>query len=119
MHRCLESLRTQTIFQQIEVLIADNASTDGSDKLAAELIASWPNGRFIQNGANIGFGAGSNRAVERAKGKYLFFLNADVWLESDCLEKVYRATEQAQVGATGLLVMDYDDDTVQARGGVG
>jgi len=119
MHRCLESLRAQTVFDRIEVLVADNASTDGSDKLGAELISNWPNGVFIQNGANIGFGAGSNRAVERATGKYLFFLNPDVWLESDCLEKVYHATEAAQVGATGILVMDYDDNTVQARGGVG
>jgi GT2 family glycosyltransferase len=119
MHRCLESLRKQTVFDRIEVLVADNASTDGSDKLAAQLIADWPNGVFLQNGANIGFGAGSNRAVERAKGKYLFFLNPDVWLEMDCLETLYRATEEARVGATGLLVMDYDDDTVQARGGVG
>jgi N-acetylglucosaminyl-diphospho-decaprenol L-rhamnosyltransferase len=119
MHRCLESLRSQTIFDQIEVLVADNASTDGSDTLSQELLAGWPNGYFIQNGENIGFGAGSNRAVARAKGKHLFFLNPDVWLEPDCLEKLYDGTEAAGAGAAGLLVMDYDDNSIQSRGGVG
>ncbi len=40
--RCLESIYSQTIFQDIEIIVADNASTDGSDQLAIELIAPWP-----------------------------------------------------------------------------
>lgn len=117
MHRCLESIQAQTLFARVELLVADNASTDGSDALAEELIKGWPNAVFIQNGANIGFGAGSNLAVQRAKGKYLFFLNPDVWLEADCLEQLYSVTEKTAAGAAGLLVMDYDDDNVQSRGG--
>lgn len=119
MHRCLESIRGQTIFNQLELLIADNASTDGSDALSEELIKGWPNAVFIQNGANIGFGAGSNLAVQRATGKYLFFLNPDVWLEPNCLEQLCRTAEESRVGVAGLLVMDYDDNAVQTRGGMG
>jgi GT2 family glycosyltransferase len=117
MHRCVDSIRQQTIFNQIELLIADNASSDGSDKLSEELIAGWKNAAFIQNGANIGFAAGSNRAVDRAQGKYLFFLNPDVWLERDCVEQLYRVAEDHSVAAAGPFVMDYDDDTFQSFGG--
>src|SRR4051794_1436015 len=55
MERCLESLQKQTIFSQIEVIVADNLSSDGSDGLAEKLIRDWPSGCFVQNGANYGF----------------------------------------------------------------
>jgi GT2 family glycosyltransferase len=119
MHRCLESLKAQTIFSEIEVIIADNASTDGSDKLSADLLAGWRNGVFIQNGANIGFAAGSNRGVEHARGKYLFFLNPDVWLEPDCLQQLLDRAEKSGAAAAGALVLDYDDNSFQSFGGSG
>ncbi len=50
--RCLESLRAQTIYAQLEVLVADNASTDGSDVTAETILKNWPNARFVQNGDN-------------------------------------------------------------------
>jgi GT2 family glycosyltransferase len=118
MRRCLESLQAQTLFAQIQVIVADNASTDGSDRLSEKLLAGWSNALFIQNGTNVGFAAGSNLAVKQATGKYLFFLNPDVWLEPDCVEQLYRATESAQAGAAGLLMLDYDSDNLQTRGGV-
>src|SRR5262245_60733399 len=86
--RCLESIRQQTIFERIEVIVADNASSDGSDQLAQKLLEGWPNGRFIANGGNLGYCAGNNRGAAAATGKYLFFLNNDTWLEADCLEKL-------------------------------
>jgi N-acetylglucosaminyl-diphospho-decaprenol L-rhamnosyltransferase len=119
MTRCLESLRDQTVFGQLQVIVADNASSDGSDQLAERLLSDWRNGLFVQNGANLGFGAGSNRAVENAQGKYLFFLNPDVWLEKDCLEKLLAEAERTQIKAAGLVVLDYDDDTLQTRGATG
>jgi GT2 family glycosyltransferase len=117
MHRCLESIRSQTIIDRIELIVADNASTDWSDKLSEQLLTGWQNGSFVQNGANIGFAAGSNRAVGRARGKYLFFLNPDVWLERDCVEQLYRVAEDSGCVAAGPFVLNYDDDTFQSFGG--
>jgi N-acetylglucosaminyl-diphospho-decaprenol L-rhamnosyltransferase len=119
MRRCLESLQTQTLFHQSQIIVADNASTDGSDRLAEELMQGWENGLFIQNGANLGFGAGSNLAVKQATGQYLLFLNPDVWLEPDCLEQAVRVAEEQQAGACGVLVRDYDDDNFQSNGAAG
>src|SRR5438093_327865 len=86
--RCLGSVEKQTIFPQIEVIVADNRSQDGSDEIAARMLANWPNGIFVQHGANLGFCEGNNRAAEFARGEYLFFLNNDTWLEPGCLEKL-------------------------------
>src|SRR5438093_2602479 len=117
--RCLASIRQQTIFHRIEVIVADNASSDGSDRLAQKLLEGWPNGRFIDNGGNLGYCAGNNRGAEAARGKYLFFLNNDTWLEADCLEKLWSETERTQAGAAGPLVLDYADDNFQSIGGTG
>src|SRR5215469_516249 len=79
--RCLESLRAQTIFDRLELVIADNVSEDGSDKLARNLIAHWPNAQFFPTGGDNGFGVACNLAAQRASGKYLYLLNPDTWLE--------------------------------------
>ena len=91
--KCLASLRSQSIADQIEVLVADNASTDGSDRTAEQLLADWPRGTFLQNGSNLGFCEGNNRAARKARGPWLFFLNNDTWLEPDCLERLLSETE--------------------------
>src|SRR3954468_18061270 len=71
LERCLASLQEQTIFKRIEVIVADNLSTDGSDRLAEKLVRDWSNGRFIQNGENLGFCEGNNRGAKPAIGEYL------------------------------------------------
>lgn len=119
LERCLESLKAQTIFNRIEVILADNASRDGSDELAQRLMQNWPHGRFVQNGANLGYCEGNNRAARLAQGKYLFILNNDAWLEPDCLEKLATETERTAASAATPLVLNYSDDSVQSMGGTG
>jgi GT2 family glycosyltransferase len=117
--RCLASLRKQTIFSQIEVIVADNRSTDGSDRLAEELLREMPNGRFVQNGLNLGFCEGNNRGALSATGQYLFFLNNDTWLEPDCLGTLLRETERMKADAATPLVLNFDDDSFQSLGAAG
>src|SRR5438105_683230 len=114
--RCLESVRAQTIFDKIEVIIADNASADGSDILAQQIVADWPRARFLPTGGDNGFCVATNRAAEIAHGTYLHILNPDTWLEPDCLEQFLRAVEQAGTSAAGPLVLNYDDNSIQAQG---
>ncbi len=119
LERCLTSLRAQTIFGALEVIVADNASPDKSDVLASELMRGWENGRVIQHGANLGFCEGNNRAAKSARGKYLFFLNNDTWLEPECLETLLRTAESQQAEAATPMMLNYEDDTVQSAGGGG
>ncbi len=119
LQRCVASLKAQTIFNDIEVIMADNTSNDGSDKQAEELMKGWTNGYFLQNGANLGFAEGNNRPAKRALGNFLFFLNNDAWLEPDCLEKLLDCVEREQAAAATPLVLNYDDNTFQSAGALG
>jgi N-acetylglucosaminyl-diphospho-decaprenol L-rhamnosyltransferase len=57
-----------------ELIVVDNASSDGSPELARELA---PDATVIETGANLGYGAGNNRGAEVAKADLLCFLNPD------------------------------------------
>ncbi len=84
---CLASLRAQT-FDDFEVLLADNASSDGAPQAAA---AADPQIRLIENGANLGFAAGINRAAAAARGRWIALLNPDATAEPDWLERLLAA----------------------------
>jgi N-acetylglucosaminyl-diphospho-decaprenol L-rhamnosyltransferase len=73
--RCLEALRAQT-FTDFEILLVDNASTDGAPQIAA---AADPAIRFLQPGTNLGFAAGNNLAAREARGRWLVLLNPDAY----------------------------------------
>lgn len=114
--RCVQSLRCQTAFPECEIIIADNLSTDGSDRQADRLMAGYPNGRYLSHGANLGFCEGNNRAALTAAGDWLFFLNNDTWLEADCLEKLLAGAEAERAEAAMPLVLNYADDSFQSLG---
>jgi GT2 family glycosyltransferase len=116
--RCFETLRQQTIYAQIELIIVDNASADGTEAAARELLADWPNATIIQTGQNLGFSA-NNCGVEVARGKYVYLYNPDTWLEPDCLEQFCLAVEREQAEAAGGRILEYEDNTLQAKGSTG
>ena len=74
LRRCLQSLFDQPQSVWFEVIVVDNASTDGAADLVA---AEYPQVVLIRNTENVGFAAASNQAAARASGKHLFFLNND------------------------------------------
>jgi GT2 family glycosyltransferase len=116
LERCLGSLRQQTIFERMEVLVADNASPDGSDRLAADYMRGWPNGRVIQHGENLGYCEGNNRAALQAKGEWFLFLNNDTWTEPDCLETLLSQVQAAGAQFACPQVLDYDSNQFQTMG---
>jgi GT2 family glycosyltransferase len=111
--KCLESIRAQTLFSRIELIVADNASSDGTDEQAMTLIAGWTNAKFYPTGGDNGFGVACNRASNLATGKYFYFLNPDLWLEPDCIERLYETAEREHAAAVGGTVLEYEDNTVQ------
>lgn len=119
LERCLGSLQGQTIFQKLEIIVADNASPDKSDLLAERLIQGWQNARVLQHGENLGFCEGNNRAARQAAGEYLFFLNNDTWLEPACLEELLSEVKAAGAQAGTPLMLNYEDDSIQSAGGAG
>lgn len=117
--RCFESLAAQTFFSRIEIIVVDNNSPDGSGRTCAEWVQGLANGRMLQNETNLYFCEANNQGAELATGEFLLFLNNDLWLEADCLEKLYQETKAAQADAATPLVLNYSDNTYQSLGGPG
>jgi GT2 family glycosyltransferase len=85
---CLEALQAQT-FRDFEVLILDNASTDGS---VDDVETRWPDFRLVRFERNHGFSLANNRGAQMARGRWLVFLNNDAFPRSDWLQRLVEAT---------------------------
>jgi GT2 family glycosyltransferase len=81
--RCLESLPQPG--PDIEVLVVDNASSDGSADATREL---FPEARVFEQARNLGFAAANNLAAKQAQGESLLLINADARLETGALLKL-------------------------------
>lgn len=68
----------------VRVTIADNGSSDGS--VAAFRRHYGENVGIVENGANLGFGAGANRAIAATGAPYVFLLNPDARAHPGCVE---------------------------------
>jgi GT2 family glycosyltransferase len=94
---CLRSVREQTRGISFEVIIAENASTDGSaDAIAAE----FPAYRLMRLEKNIGFAAGNNAAARVARGEFLLLLNPDTLVLDGAIQKLLafaRARPEARI----------------------
>ena len=77
LHDCLASLFASQFVGALEVLLVDNASTDGSQTRAAR---KYPGIKILQNAENRGFAGGANQALERVVGKLILLLNPDAML---------------------------------------
>lgn len=77
LQRCLSSIYEKTSRITFEVLVIDNASTDGS---CAMVRANFPAVILVANETNLGFGKANNLGAHKARGNYLFFLNSDTIL---------------------------------------
>jgi GT2 family glycosyltransferase len=84
---CLAALARQTR-QPDRVIVVDNGSSDGS---ADGLEGAWPTIEVLRMGANLGFAAANNRAVETLQTQWVALLNPDTVAEPGWLEALIRA----------------------------
>lgn len=117
--RCIESISAQSVEGGLELIVADNASIDGSDVQGAEMLSGLSGARFIQHGKNLGFCEGNNVAASEARGRFLLFLNNDTWLEKECLRILMEETLRANAQAATPLILNYDSDEYQGIFGEG
>ncbi|MFQ5398587.1 MAG: glycosyltransferase family 2 protein [Anaerolineae bacterium] len=80
---CLQSLAAaETPPGGIELIVVDNASTDGSPEMVAK---KFPNVNLIANADNVGFAAANNQGAAVAQGEHLLFLNSDTRVSQEAL----------------------------------
>lgn len=103
---CLSSVYNYTQGIEFEVLIVDNASTDGSEQYIRSL---FPQVKWINSGGNIGFGRANNLGAKYATGKYLLLLNSDTLLLNNALKAFYYYAEfhkDENLGVLGCWLCD-------------
>ncbi|MEW6252452.1 MAG: glycosyltransferase family 2 protein [Planctomycetota bacterium] len=100
---CLRSVYAQAHDVSSEVLVVDNASTDGS---AAVIATEFPNVRLWALDANLGFAAANNLAARHAVGEWLLLLNPDTLVLPNAIPSLVRFAEShpraAVVGGRAL-----------------
>jgi len=84
---CLDSVLRQNFSHPVEVIVHDDASTDGSAAIVKE---KYPGVRLLQSQTNVGFCVSNNRMVAAAMGEFILLLNNDAELRRDALSVLYQ-----------------------------
>jgi len=103
----VNSILDKTKDLNYEIIVVDNASSDGSGKeielhFKEKII-------YIQSPENIGFGRANNLAIKKASGTYIFFLNPDTILLNNALKEFLdfaKQNIQLNIGALGSLLLN-------------
>lgn len=106
---CLASVREWVRTTPHEILLVDNASTDGSAGMIRE---AFPEVRLIANDENVGFGRANNQAMKVARGDFFFLLNSDTLVVDDSVDRfVEILARDPEVGIAGCRLLFEDGRT--------
>ena len=104
--QCLESVLSQT-YQNIEVLIVDDGSTDGSGSICDRFAERDPRIRVIHTD-NRGLSAARNLGLESISGAFISFIDSDDWIEPNTVETLVKAALQTKADVVTMKAcMEY------------
>lgn len=107
--KCIQSAMKSDI--PLDILVIDNMSTDGTFKYIKE---TYPSIKFIQNKANLGFGAANNIGLQYALDNnypYVYLLNQDAWIKPDTIHLLIKANMGApQYGILSPMQMQSNEN---------
>jgi GT2 family glycosyltransferase len=96
---CLESLQKNAANVSTEIIVVDNASTDGTP---AAIRTLFPEVHLMENKTNLGFARANNLGIRQSRGKYISLINSDVVVFPGCLDRMLEVMEENQdVGIMG------------------
>jgi GT2 family glycosyltransferase len=100
---CLDSCLNQS-YSNIEIIFADNNSTDDSVQYVKE---KWKSVKVVELDDNYGYALGNNKAETFSQGDLLFFLNNDTKLFNDCIENLVKEFEKNTILIPKQYVGDF------------
>jgi glycosyltransferase involved in cell wall biosynthesis len=106
--KCVQSLRQQDIDKsQYEIIIINDGSPDNSRDVVIRLMRQHDNIVFIDQ-ENKGVSLARNAGIDKAKGKYLLFIDPDDYIEQNSIARVLAAADQqqAQIAFLGFSFLD-------------
>jgi N-acetylglucosaminyl-diphospho-decaprenol L-rhamnosyltransferase len=103
---CLRSIFENEDRSGLEVIVVDNASFDGCGEMIA---AEFPDVRFLQSSANLGFAGANNAGIAQARGQYLLFLNPDTEVHGNAIGRLRDAMALLpDAGVAGARLLNSD-----------
>ena len=112
---CLDSLARQS-YANLEVIVADGASTDATQDLLAR---AYPDVRLLRLRRNAGFAGNVNAGLRAARGEVLCLFNNDAWAEPDWVEAcVETLVSNPAIGSVASKVLFADARTINSAGDV-
>jgi len=106
LRRCLGSVFERAGGAELEVVVVDNDSSDGSARTVAE---AFPQATLIETGSNRGFAAGVNVGIRASTAPFILVLNPDAEIWEGTLEALAKlAAERPRAGAIGPLIRNID-----------
>lgn len=113
--KVLKSISMQT-YPKLRVIIVDNGSKDGTPEYAAEKLKKLQvDYTVLKLGKNYGWSGGNNRGAIYVKewANYIFFINDDIILEPDCVEKLVKLlAKDRKIAAVQPLIINKDRSKV-------
>jgi GT2 family glycosyltransferase len=101
---CLRSIYEQGGEIDLEVIVIDNASTDGSVEMVKK---DFPQVTLIENSQNRGFAAANNQGIAVARGRYVLLLNSDTVVLDKALQKTVSCAEaHPEAAVVGCRVLN-------------
>ena len=111
--RCLAAIFNQT-YTDIEVILVDNASTDGSVEMAR---SNFPNARIVENTINLLVAKAYNQGIAASNGEYVICINNDVFLSNDYIEKTLPKFEiDSKIGSVSGKLLNPHTGRIDSAG---
>lgn len=106
LRRCLSSIFATPPAEPLEVIVVNNASTDGSAEMVRE---AFPSCRIITNRQRLGFAPNNNIGMQEATGRFLFLINSDAWVRPGAIDALIAFMDaNPRVGICGPRVLNPD-----------
>lgn len=111
---CLRSIYATAADLNPEVIVIDNASTDGSLQAIKQ---QFPQVKLIQNKTNLGFTQANNQGIKASRGEYIMLLNSDTLVKPGAIQKLIKFMDNhSRVGIAAPQLLN-PDGSIQPNGG--